>query len=366
LAQAFRDAVSIEIGTFLEQQQPVLAEMGSELGPVHGAAHQVLSGGKRLRPAFCVWGYVAAAGLPADDDLRPLLAAAASLELLHAGALVHDDVMDSSDLRRGQPAAHRQFEALHAHANWVGNPAAFGQAAAILLGDLLLMWSVQLVSQAGLPAQAVSRGLPILEAMRTEVTCGQYLDVVAQVHPLVHVEVGADGTAHAAALAHAQRVVEYKSARYTVQRPAQLGAALGGGDDRLHTALAAYGSALGAAFQFRDDLLGVYGDPARTGKPASDDLREGKRTVLVAHAFEHADEAGRRLLRAKLGDPQLDADGVADLRAVITAAGSREAVEAMISARHAESLQAMQTVEMSGPGHTALTALADAAVRREL
>ena len=148
--------------------------------------------------------------------------------------------------------------------------------------------------------------------MRTEVTCGQYLDIVAQAHPLRQTApaIGTLQPSIELALDEASRVVEYKAARYTVQRPCQIGAALGGGDDHLYYALGAYGSPLGRAFQFRDDLLGVFGDPQLTGKPSGDDLREGKRTVLVAHAFAHADEAGRNLLVQRLGDPDLDAAGI--------------------------------------------------------
>ena len=137
-----------------------------------------------MRPAFCVWGYVAAAGIPTDFELKPLLAAAGSLDVLHVSALVHDDLMDSSDLRRGRPAAHRQFEALHANAGWLGDSAAFGKAGAILLGDLLVMWSAQMLQAPAWTQSALERALPIVEAMRTEVTCGQYLDMVAQAHPL--------------------------------------------------------------------------------------------------------------------------------------------------------------------------------------
>ena len=184
LGQAFRDAISAEITAFLTEQSAVLDSMGPELAPVHLMAGQLLCGGKRLRPAFCVWGYIAAAGSSDEADLRPLLAAAASLDVLHVSALVHDDVMDSSDLRRGRPAAHRQFEALHSTAGWLGDSVAFGKAGAILLGDLLVMWSAQMLQAAGLDQSALERALPIVEAMRTEVTCGQYLDIVAQAHPL--------------------------------------------------------------------------------------------------------------------------------------------------------------------------------------
>jgi geranylgeranyl diphosphate synthase type I len=367
LAQAFRDAVSAEITAFLTEQSAVLDSMGPELVPVHLMASQMLCGGKRMRPAFCVWGYVAAAGIPTDFDLKPLLAAAGSLDVLHVSALVHDDLMDSSDLRRGRPAAHRQFEALHANAGWLGDSAAFGKAGAILLGDLLVMWSAQMLHGAGVDQSALERTLPIVEAMRTEVTCGQYLDMVAQAHPLRQraPAIGSLRPTIELALDDASRVVEYKAARYTVQRPCQIGAALGGGNDELYFGLGAYGSPLGRAFQFRDDLLGVFGDPQITGKPAGDDLREGKRTVLVAHAYAHASEVGQKLLLQRLGDPDLDEAGINELQQVITESGAREAVESMINENHERALKALHDTEITEEGRTGLTALAEAAVRRE-
>ena len=357
LAPAFREAVGAAVASFLASQQPLLSGMGPELEPLHRMAVELLAGGKRLRPAFCVWGNVAAAGLPPEGGLEPLLRAAASLDLLHVSALVHDDVMDSSDLRRGRPAAHRQFEAQHAAADRLGDAAAFGRAGAILLGDLLLMWSAELLHRSGVAADALTRATSVAEAMRTEVTCGQYLDIVAQAQPL--------SVDPAGALAEAGRVVEYKSARDTVQRPCQLGAALGGADAALQDALAAYGSPAGRAFQFRDDVLGVFGDSAVTGKPAGDDLREGKRTVLVAHAYAATGPAGRALLEARLGDPDLDADGVAALQDVIVQSGAVDAVEVMIAEGHARALAALAGAEMSDEGRQGLTALAEAAIRRE-
>ena len=367
LSQSFREAISAELTAFLAEQATVLESMGPELVPVQLMASQLLCGGKRLRPAFCVWGYIAAAGRPDDIELRSLLTAAASLDVLHASALVHDDVMDSSDLRRGRPAAHRQFEALHANAGWLGDSEAFGKAGAIILGDLLIMWSAQMLHAAGLDQTALARALPIVEAMRTEVTCGQYLDIVAQAHPLRQRAPAINSVRPSIELAldDASRVVEYKAARYTVQRPAQIGAALGGGDDELYYTLGAYGSPLGRAFQFRDDLLGVFGDPRLTGKPSGDDLREGKRTVLIAHAYAHAGEAGQKLLLQRLGDPGLTPEGVAELQQLITESGAREAVEHMITEGYERAIRALQDADVTEEGRAGLTALAEAAVRRE-
>ena len=370
LSRAFRESVWSALDTFVGAQSDLLAAMGPELEPVLALARRLLSGGKRIRPAFCTWGYLAAGGQP--DGLPAVIRAAASLELLHVSALVHDDVMDASDLRRGEPAAHRQFEQLHADSGWIGAADAFGRSGAILLGDLLLMWSAELLHRSGLRTSALDRALPMIELMRTEVTCGQYLDVVAEVQPL-HVDGSAGGDIGGRiggidigrALDEASRVVEYKSARYSVRRPCQAGAAMGGGSSEVQEALAAYGSPLGRAFQFRDDILGVFGDPGVTGKPAGDDLREGKRTVLVAHALAGADARGRELLARRLGAPELDDAGIAELQQVITASGAREEVEAMIAAGHRQAVRALADAELTAVGRTALTALAELAVRRD-
>ncbi len=359
----FRAEVDERIAAFLRRQRVALEPMGPGLTPVAQLAEDLLTGGKRLRPAFCAAGFAAVAGEP-DANVRPgLLEAAASLELLHVSALVHDDVMDGSDLRRGRPAAHRQFERWHRDAGWSGDPEAFGRAGAILLGDLLLMWSVEMLRAAPLPASSLAAAAPIAEAMRTEVTGGQYLDVLAQVQPL---ERAAGGSEHELeeSLTRISRVVEFKSARYSVQRPCQLGAALAGADGDQLAVLAGFGVAVGRAFQYRDDLLGVFGDPEVTGKPAGDDLREGKRTVLVAHAYAAADAGGRDLIRHHLGDPELDEAGVSDLRRLIIATGAREAVEQMIDADHRIALTALERAAFTPVGRAALTALATAAISR--
>ncbi len=365
LSEPFRRAVSARLAAFVGRQAPVLEPMGLELEVVRSMAAELLDGGKRLRPAFATWGYVASAGLPDAAGLPALLDAAASFDLLHASALVHDDVMDSSDVRRGRPAAHRRFEALHDESGWLGDGPGFGRAGAILLGDLLIMWSAQLLGEAALDAGALARARPLVDLMRTEVTCGQYLDMLVQAQPLPRWLPEVDGrTDLRGALVDVDRVVEHKSARYTVVRPLQAGAAVGGADDRLVERLAAYGSPLGRAFQLRDDLLGVFGDPAVTGKPAGDDLREGKRTAIVAHAYARTDDAGRRLLVDLLGDPDLGADGVARLQELVESSGAAAEVEATIDAAHAQALAALETAEVTDEGRTALRALADAAVRR--
>ena len=206
-----RSQVGQVVAEFLAQQRAVLPGAAAELRPGMDALDALLAGGKRLRPAFCYWGW---RGTGAADGPE-VLAAAAALELLHAAALVHDDVMDGSDTRRGQPSLHQRFAAYHAERGWRGSAAAFGTGAAILLGDLLLCWTDELFAASGLAPDALARGRPVLDLMRGEVMAGQYLDLVAQ----------ASGDS---SVAGALRVVEYKTARYTIERPLHLGAALAG------------------------------------------------------------------------------------------------------------------------------------------
>ncbi len=351
---AFVAAVGAAITTFLDRERAVLHDIDADLRPLIDLAKDFTAGGKRLRPAFCYWGYVAAANQPIDPG--PLVSAAASLELLHVSALIHDDLMDSSDTRRGIPSAHRQFEARHREFRGRGSDVAYGRAAAILLGDMLTMWSVEMLQTAGLPPARVAAASPLVAAMRTEVTAGQFLDVMAQAAPA--------SDAFRRAVEHAETVVEYKSARYTVQRPAQFGAALGGASDDLITALGAFGSALGRAFQFRDDVLGIFGDSSVTGKPAGDDLREGKRTVLIAHAMASSTPKVAAELDSMLGRLHLDAATIERGREIIRASGALDAVEQMISDNYARALAALKGVSMTEQGRTALTCLARASVER--
>jgi geranylgeranyl diphosphate synthase type I len=333
---------------FLDRQEARLSALGPELAEQVAAARDATSGGKRLRPAFCYWGFLAAGGDPA----LPILPAAASLEMLHVSALVHDDVMDSSDVRRGAPAAHRRFEALQ-RARSSGDAERFGIGAAILLGDLCLIWADELLHTSGFDAAALARAEKYFDAVRVEVTAGQYLDLVAQ----------ASGESD---MGLALRVLRYKAATYTVERPLHVGAALAGGSEELIAALSAYGLPIGEAFQLRDDLLGVFGDPALTGKPAGDDLREGKRTVLVAYAVRHAGEAQLTEFNRLFGRPDLTDDDVQVLREILQDSHAVEACETLISERTEQALDALDRADLSSEPHKALTNLAIAATSRSV
>lgn len=343
-----RERVDKALLEFLQRVTAPLATVSADLEPFGAVTEAfVLDGGKRLRPAFCYWGYRAAGA----EDGEAIVRAAASLELLQACALVHDDVIDQSDTRRGAPSVHRRFAAIHRSQGWRGDPEAFGAAAAILLGDLALIWADTMLADSGIGAVALQRAFGMWDLMRIEVMCGQYLDVVEQARGGGSVE-------------RALRVARFKSAKYTVERPLHLGAALAGGDDELLSVLSDYGLPLGEAFQLRDDLLGVYGDPAETGKPAGDDLREGKRTVLIAFALDAANDAQRTAIAQRLGDPTLDSDGVTILRDVIAATGAVDRVEELIAARLGQAQRALTSPVIDSTAATALRDLADAATRR--
>jgi geranylgeranyl diphosphate synthase, type I len=340
--------VGLALERFLDRQRVVLGDIGPELLPWLDAIGGLLQGGKRLRAAFCYWGWRAAGG----PDGPQIYAAAAALELLHASALVHDDLIDESDTRRGRPSVHREFAARHADHGWRGTAGAFGAGSAILIGDVLLGWTDELLAGSGLEPAALARGRPVLDAMRTELIGGQYLDLLGQA--------AGDG-----AVGEALRVITYKTASYTVARPLQLGAALAGRTDApMAAACRGYGVPLGIAFQLRDDVLGAFGDPARTGKPSGDDLRDGKRTVLVAIARERATPAQRRVLDARLGDPGLDETGVAEVRAVITGTGALAECEQMIASNLAEALRALEDAPLPGQARQALAELAVIATER--
>lgn len=291
----------------------------------------VLRGGKRLRPAFAYWGWraVAPEDAVADDAVLRLFAA---LEMLHACALVHDDVIDASATRRGLPTVHRLFADKHRDREWHGSAEQFGLSAAILLGDLSLVWADDIIATTDLSVDARRRVQRVWADIRTEVLGGQYLDIAAEAS-------GAD------TVASAMTVNTYKTASYTVSRPLQFGAAAAADRPDVQRIFHELGTDLGIAFQLRDDVLGVFGDPAVTGKPSGDDLRSGKRTVLLAEAVERADASdpvAAKLLRTSIGTDLSDAD-VRELCQVIESVGALAAVEdriAMLTSRALDALSA--------------------------
>ncbi len=361
LSPKFLSAVASAIEVFLQGQIKVFeTKLNSPvplwhlLEPLFEEAMAITGGGKRLRPAFCYWGYTAIAGQP--DSTTELVKAASSLDLLHASLLVHDDIIDAADTRRGRPSSHRVFEMLHADSNWRGSAETFGRSAAIILGDLLGAAHEEMFRSSGLDATAIAQAAPIATAMRAEVQAGQYLDILME-----QLDSHARGEI---ALRTSAQVVEYKSGRYSVMRPTQIGAALGGASATQLSGLADFGSPLGLAFQYRDDLLGVFGDEETTGKPAGDDLREGKRTVLVAHALALAPKTAADTLDVMLGDPDLTAEQIDAGREIIANSGAKEKVEDEIDAQYAKAMEALSKMNLTADGMEGLSGLAKAATQR--
>ncbi len=348
---AFRARVQAALDDFLDEQAERLAPLGEDAARLLAEARAVTSGGKRFRAAFCYWGHHAVAGPSYDESVDDaLVRACASLELLHASALVHDDYMDASDTRRGRPATHRGFASRHRAEAWRGDPEQYGASAAILVGDLLLSLSDELLRHCGLPTEHVVRALDVFDRCRSEVITGQFLDVSVQARGVADVDA-------------AMTVLRYKSAKYSIERPLHIGAALAGGSDRQLALLSAFGLPLGEAFQLRDDLLGVFGDPSATGKPAGDDLVEGKRTVLVALALDGASDADAARLDAALGTALTDAD-VAELRRIIDDSGAHAQVEQVIGELAATATTALAAADLDPRARDVLLELAKAATDR--
>ncbi len=348
------DAVDAELVTFFagrrEQTERVDARFAAA---VDALATFVLRGGKRVRPSFAWWGWRGAGGDPAGATAPGVLVACAALELIQACALVHDDLMDASAMRRGHPTVHTEFAARHRAAGWSGDADRFGLAAAVLLGDIALAWADDMLRTAALPPATTAGAMPYWEAMRTEMLGGQYLDVCT--------EVLGDESPEAAL-----RIDRFKTAAYTVERPLHLGAALAGAPAQLISAYSAFGKDVGIAFQLRDDLLGVFGDPAVTGKPAGDDLREGKRTLLVAVALQRADvnnRAGAAALRRALGH-EIDENTMQTLRALLIELGAVAEVEEKIAQLTERGLAALDTDLIDPVARVELRRMADAVATR--
>ncbi|TFD47642.1 polyprenyl synthetase family protein [Cryobacterium sp. TMT1-2-1] len=351
------EQVQVRIDEFLSTRVPIVAAISPDLTPLVAFSRQFLSGGKRFRALFCYSGWQGAGS--SAQDLSPIISAAAALEIFHAAALVHDDIIDNSDTRRGSASAHKLFEGMHGENAWAGSRSEFGRAAGILLGDLLLGWSDELLDE-GLDAAPDQTAARLARAefnrMRTEVTAGQYLDILEERAWLTQPE--------AELLDRALRVIVYKSAKYSVQAPLVIGAALAGASPAQLDTLRAFGLPLGIAYQLRDDLLGVFGDAAVTGKPSGDDLREGKRTVLVALARQGLSDTMRHDLDEQLGDPTLDEARIAALQRVILASGAVDRVEALIEANVVEAVLALEDSPIGEDAREQLRSLVERVTRR--
>jgi len=337
--RAIAERVDARLDRLLTEERERWAAFDPDLGqPIDEIRRLVMSGGKRLRPAFCHWGYVGAGGAATDQvDID----AGAAFELMHAFALFHDDVMDDADTRRGQPTTHAVAAAQHAERGWAGESRRFGEGVAILVGDLAFVYADQLLE--GAPVEAMR----IWNELRIELNIGQYLDIVGSVQSVRDVT-------------KAERICRYKSGKYTIERPLHLGAVLAAPEraDELLPCLSSYGLPLGDAFQMRDDVMGAFGDADVTGKPVGGDLREGKPTPLLARAVERADPSQRDVLDL-VGRPGLDDDAVSRIQQVIVDTGALDALEAHITALTETAVAAITVAPIVDSARTELVALAE-------
>ena len=323
---------------FLEPEYARWAAFDADLAePMAEIGRLVLVGGKRLRPAFCHWGYVAAGG---DPDDATVANAGAAFELMHAFALFHDDVMDDAASRRGNPTTHTVFAQHHRDNGWAGEARRFGEGVAILVGDLAFVYADMLMADAGREAWA------IWNELRVELNVGQVLDILG-------------GVRNERSRHKAEQICRYKSGKYTIERPLHLGAVMAAPDraDELLPALSAYGLPLGDAFQMRDDVMGAFGDAAVTGKPVGGDLREGKPTPLMARAVEAASFAQAEVL-ALVGRTDLTDADVERVQQVIVDTGALDDLELTIARLTVQAVTAIEVAPIAAEARDELVALA--------
>lgn len=326
LAARVDDALRPAVRPALERVRTLHPSLGPWVDELDG---MLAAGGKRLRPALLLLGHTAVS----DDDVDAVLSPALALELLHTCALLHDDLLDDADTRRGRTTAHVSFAAQHVAKGWAGDADRYGAAAAVLVGDLAFVVADELFLAAEVPADRLLAGLRQFTLLREEVMAGQALDVQAAAARLTDRDL-------------ALTIATAKSGRYSVARPLEIGALLGGATAQDAAALAEAAEPLGRAFQVRDDLLGVFGDTDTTGKSAAGDLREGKRTLLVAEAMARLDGPRRAELQGLLGDPDLDESDVARARELLASSGAVEVVRDWIDDAVDRGLAAMDVLDI--------------------
>lgn len=349
---SLREQVEAQLKDFLGAQSDYFTAIAPELDPAAASLSAfITNGGKRFRPIFAAVGAMGAGSDLSDAEMR----AFASLELLQACALIHDDLMDASDTRRGEPAIHKLFEATHVAENYQGKATQFGLSASVLIGDLALIWSDQMLNSSGINSESLLAALSVHDEMRVELIAGQYLDVFEQ----------ARGTQ---SVAKALNIARYKSAKYTIERPLHLGAAIAIPDvvkrARIVSIYSEFGLPLGEAFQLRDDLLGVFGDPKVTGKPAGDDLREGKRTVLMAMTHDRISGPAETEFLTEFGNDDISDISIARLQEIISETGAVMHVEDLIEELTSTALEAINRDEIDSQARELLTQMAIIATKR--
>lgn len=362
--ESFLQLVQAKLDDYNSQQRNALLSISEDILELIDYPSALLQGGKRLRASFCEASWEAYADFDRNPavlatELKGVVSIAAALEMFHAAALVHDDLLDQSDTRRGAPAIHKRFETLHSSKGFGGDPARFGMAGSVLVGDLMLSWSSELFGQGMLNASSAA-----VEAncrsefgqMRFEVMAGQYLDVLEEnAAPLREVS---------EIVARANAVMLYKTAKYSLEAPVLIGAAFGGAAEFQRKQLSDFAIPLGLAFQLRDDILGVFGDPATTGKPAGDDLREGKRTVLVGLTLEKLPRSVGSLFEELLGDRELETEQIEFMQETIQDSGALKKTELLIEEYSLKSRHALDKLDIPQAAKDRFGVLADAVTNR--
>ena len=363
--------VQANLDSFCQKQRTDFEAISADLIPVVDYTQSLLQGGKRFRALFCYWAWRASLSDSSyhqseqeiQDSEQAIAGIAASLEMFHAAALVHDDLLDQSDTRRGAPAIHKRFETLHKEKSWAGAPERFGVAGSVLVGDLMLGWSSEIFGNALLHSpnrEIESACRDEFSLMRVEVMAGQYLDVLE--------ENAAATRPVSEGVGRAEKVILYKTAKYSIEAPLRIGAAFAGADPAKLNQFTQFGIPLGIAFQLRDDILGVFGDPSVTGKPAGDDLREGKRTVLVALTLETLTERSPSMAESfeeLLTSRELDAHQIAFMQKLIKDSGALEKTERMIVELGDRSLESLDAANLEESAKATLKALALKVISRD-
>ena len=353
---------------FCENQRTAFNAISEDLSPIIDHSKSLMRGGKRFRALFAYYAWSGALSTAAQRQTPEQLAASsesmvgitAALEMFHAAALVHDDILDQSNTRRGEPAVHKKFAQMHKDLGYAGSAERFGAGAGILTGDLLLSWSSEMFGRAlaGAPTREIEMACrDEFAKMRTEVMAGQYLDVLEENAALTRpISEG---------VWRANRVMLYKTAKYSLEAPMLIGAAFAGADEELLHAFSTFAIPLGLAFQLRDDVLGVFGDPAITGKPVGDDLREGKRTVLVGLTREGLSTSVARVFDEMISSRSLDEDQIKSLQQTIIGSGALNKTERMIEDLASQSLEALETLEIGADAKAKLRELAEMVINRQ-
>lgn len=363
--------VQLNLDSFCQKQRFDFEAISTDLVPVVDFTQSLLQGGKRFRALFCYWAWRSSldhsihrqSELELEASEAAIAGIAASLEMFHAAALVHDDLLDQSDTRRGAPAIHKRFEALHSDKKWSGSSERFGVAGSVLVGDLMLGWSSEIFGNALLhsPTREIESACrDEFSLMRVEVMAGQYLDVLE--------ENAAGSRSLSEAVGRAEKVILYKTAKYSIEAPLRIGAAFAGADQATLNTFTSFGIPLGIAFQLRDDILGVFGDPSVTGKPAGDDLREGKRTVLVALTKEALASRSKSMSDAfeeLLTSRELETQQIEFMQKLIKESGALEKTERMINELANRSLEALEAADLATEGKTMLKTLALKVINRD-